>query len=263
MSTSTKSQEEIYGEAVCAVNYEQSFEYVFQNNGENLDATQSNLLLSYPNTLCWYQGEKKSMIIENFRRAHTKWLIQWFSKTYSGSPPYTSWNNQQDRVMLNFSNLMFRIDLGDNIVSEETRQGFREFAVAMKEILTTMCRSNPEKIDDSGLPLLRQVLLMLFYLTLDTDLAVHLKSLQLVDLLNASMKISNNDAEVQLQAYRILAVVMSEADLKALQNVSGIASVFLNFIRSSIRDGTISIGRLQNTLRGLKGESSKRIRSLK
>jgi len=89
---------------------------------------------------------------------------------------------------------------------------------------------------------------------LDSDLAVYLKSLQLVDLMTVLIKTSNNDDEIHLQAYRILAVIMAESDIKQLQNSSRIASTFIVFIGNTIDGGVPTADRLHNNLRILNGK---------
>jgi hypothetical protein len=116
-----------------------------------------------------------------------------------------------------------------------------------------MSQSNSVTVDQAAVPFIRALLLIIFYFTLDTDLAIYLKSLQLVDLMTALIQTSNDDDEIHLQAYRILAVIMAESDIKQLQNSSRIASVFIAFIGNTIDAGISYEARLHNSLRSLKG----------
>jgi hypothetical protein len=160
-----------------------------------------------------------------------------------------------DTVTLHTTNLFFRIDLGDIITSDDTRKEFQEIADTIKRILLSINQSNPVTIDQAAIPLVQTLLLILFYFTLDSDLVVYLKSLQLVHLMIDLIRISNNDDEIHLQAYRILAVIMAEADIKQLQNASRIATVFITFISDVIDGGVSYEARLHNSLRSLKGQS--------
>jgi hypothetical protein len=72
--------------------------------------------------------------------------------------------------------------------------------------------------------------------------------------MTALIQTSNDDDEIHLQAYRILAVIMTESDIKQLQNSSRIASVFIVIIGNTI-DGSVSTAdRLHNSLRSLNGK---------
>lgn len=155
--------------------------------------------------------------------------------------------------MLHLSNLFFRIDLGDVIQSEDVRTGFQQIAETAKRLLSSISQSNPTVIDQAAFPLVRQLLLILFYFTLDTELALYLKNMQLVELMSVLVRSSNNDDEIQLQVYRILAVIMAEEDIKKLENSNRIATVFIGIISQSMNEGVPSEGRLFNTLRSLKG----------
>jgi hypothetical protein len=146
------------------------------------------------------------------------------------------------------------MDLGDIITSDDTRKEFQEIADTVKRILLSINQSNLVTIDQAAIPLVQILLQILFYLTVDQDLVIYLKSLQLVDLMTALLRTSNNDNEIHLQAYRILAVIMAEADIKQLQNSSRIAAIFITFINDVIDGGTRTEGRLHNSLRSLKGE---------
>ena len=241
---------------VCSPIYEQMFETVAKEMPASLTREQAQILSILPNTINWYGDEQRSAVIDRFRRAHMAWFNRWLNEYSTGQPPYVEWNPVMLNIMLHLSNLFFRIDLGDVITSEEIREGFRRMADTVKRLLSTINQANPETIDPAALPLVREVLLILFYFTLDNDLAVYLKNMHLVDLMNDFLRTSNNDDEIHLQAYRILAVIMAEEDIKKLQNSSRIATVFITFIDTSMQGGASSEGRLFNTLRSLKGTRS-------
>ena len=158
-----------------------------------------------------------------------------------------------DNVMTHTTNLFFRIDLGDVITSNEIRNDFKQIADTVKRILVSINQSNPINIDSTAIPLVQILLLILFYFTLDNDLVIYLKNVQSVNLINDIIQKSNNDDEIHLQAYRILAVIMAEEDLKQLQNSSRIATVFITFINETINGGSSYEARLHNSLRSLKG----------
>ena len=244
---------------ICSSNYEQMFEKVAREMPAGLSPEEAQILCILPNNINWVTGKQRSAVIEQFRRAHLEWFDRWLNEYSTGRPPYSKWTDTMDNIMLHLSNLFFRIDLGDVITSEETRDGFRRLADTAKRLLSAINQANPVTIDEAALPLVRELLLILFYFTLDSDLAVHLKNIHLVDLMNDLLRTSDNDDEIHLQAYRILAVIMAEEDIKKLQNSSRIATVFITFIDTSMKDGLRSEGRLFNTLRSLKGTHSQLI----
>jgi len=239
----------------CSSLYVQAFEKVAKEQPSHFSNEQRTILIYYPNGINWYEGDRRPEIIERIRRTHLKWFNNWLSEHNTGQPPYIKWNSHMIEVLLHLTNLLFRMDLGDVITSDSTRNDFQQIADTIKRSLLAINQSNPVTIDQAAIPLVQILLLILFYFTLDSDLVIYLKSLQLVDLMTALIKTSNNDNEIHLQAYRILAVIMAEADIKQLQNSNRIATVFITFIEDVIDGGIPSEGRLHNSLRSLKGGS--------
>jgi hypothetical protein len=238
---------------VCSPLYTQMFEKVAREQPNYFSNEENIVLTYYPNEITWYQGNRRQEIIERIRRTHLKWFNKWLREHYTGHPPYIEWSTVMDDLMLHTTNLLFRIDYGDVITSDHTRDAFRQIADTIKNILSTINQSNPVTIDRAAIPLVQILLLILFYFTLDSDLVTHLKNLQLVNLMNELIRTSNNDNETHLQAYRILAVIMVQADIKQLQNSSLITTVFITFIKQGIYGGVPYQARLHNSLRSLKG----------
>ena len=201
-----------------------------------------------------YEGDRRAEVVERIRRVHLKWFNKWLTEENTGHPPYVEWNWIMDRLLLHATNLLFRIDCDDVVTSDDTRYDCLEIADTIKRILSSIVQANPVTIDFDAVPLVQNLLLILFYFTLDTDIAVYLKSLQLVNIMTELIRISNDDAEILLQAYRILAVIMAEDDLKQLHNSQRIADVFITFIRDTIDAGASYEARFHNSLRSLKGK---------
>ncbi|CAF1241696.1 unnamed protein product [Rotaria sordida] len=237
---------------VCSSLYTQMFQKVAREEPHYLSNEQRTILMYYPNEITWYKGNKREEIIERIRRTHLKWFNSWLSKQYTGLPPYIKWSSVMNDIMLHATNLLFRMDLDDVITSNDTRHAFQQITNTIKRILLNISKSNPTTIDPAIVPLVREFLLILFYFTLDSKLVIYLKSLQLVDLMNVLIRKSNNDDEVHLQAYRILAVIMTEADIKQLQISNRITIVFITFIKKAIDGGVPYVARLHNSLRSLK-----------
>ena len=239
---------------VCSSLYQELFEKVIKEQRNQLTAEERILLSNYPNYIVNYEEDKIKETIERIRRAHLKWFNKWLTEQNTGLPPYVKWNPTMDNIMLHVTNLLFRIDLGATITSDDTRHDFQEIADTIKRILSSIIQVNPVTIDSAAVPLVQNLLLILFYFTLDTDITVYLKSLQLVNIMTELIRISNDDAEILLQAYRILAVIMAEDDLKQLHNSQRIADVFITFIRDTIDAGASYEARFHNSLRSLKGK---------
>jgi hypothetical protein len=238
---------------VCSPIYVQMFEQVAKEQPNDLLNEQRAVLAYSPNTITLYEGDRRQEIVERIRGTHLKWFNNWLSEHNTGLPPYVKWGSVMDNLMLHMSNLLFRIDLGDVITSDDTRNAFRQIADTIKRILLSIIKSNPITIDPDAIRLGQELLSILFYFTLDSELVIYLKSLQLVDLMTVLIRTSNNDDEIHLQAYRILAVIMAEEDIKQLQNSSRIATVFITFIKNTIDGGISYEARLHNSLRSLKG----------
>jgi hypothetical protein len=211
-------------------------------------------LAYYPNEITWYQGERRNELIERIRRTHLKWFIQWLREHGNNQSLYHEWSTVMDDLILHTTNLFFRIDLGDVVMSNETRQEFYQVADTIKDILSSIIQSDPDSVNRIAVPLVHTLLLILFYFTWDNDLVNHLKSLQLVNLMTELIRMSNNDNEIHLKAYRIMAIVMTEADLKQLQNSDRITAAFINFINDVIDGGIPYEARLHNCLRSIRGE---------
>ncbi|CAF1468484.1 unnamed protein product, partial [Rotaria sp. Silwood1] len=237
---------------VCSPLYTQMFEKVAKEQLNSLSNEQLTMLTYYPNQITWYEGNRRQEIIERIRHTHLKWFNSWLNENYTGQPPYIKWNSAMINILLHLTNLLFRMDLGDIISSEDTSNECRHIADTIKRILLSVNESNQITIDPTGIPLVQQLLQILFYFTLDSELVIYLKSLHLVDLVNTLIRTSGDDDEIHLQAYRILAVIMGETDIKQLQNSSRIATVFIIFIKNVIDGGVRTEGRLHNSLRSLK-----------
>jgi hypothetical protein len=238
---------------VCSSTYVQMFEQVAKEQPQYFSNEQYTILACYPNEIAWYQGDRRQEIIERIRRTHLKWFNHWLSENNTGQPPYVEWSSVMDNLILHAINLFFRIDLGDVVTNDDTRCTFQQIADTIKCILLTITKSNPESIDPAAIPLVQKLLTILFYFTLDSDLVIYVKNLQLLDLMNVLIRTSNNDNEVHLQAYRLLAVIMTETHIKQLQNSNRIATVFITFIKDVIDGGVPYEDRLHNSLRSLKG----------
>ena len=240
---------------ICSPLYQQLFEKVAREQSVELSSEEQNLLIGCPETVGYYDGDRRLEIAERIRRTHLTWFNKWLSEqNNTGQPPYVKWNWTMDRLMLHATNLLFRIDLNEFITSDDTRNEFQQIADTIKRILSSVVQSNPITLDSAAVPLVQNILLILFYFTLDSDMAIYLKNLNLLNIMTELIRTSNDDDEILLQAYRILAVIMAEDDLKQLQKSDRIAAVFITFIRNTIDAGADHQARFHNTLRSLRGD---------
>ena len=239
-------------EQVCSSAYTYMFEKVVKEQPYNLTHEQYTLLSYYPNEITWYRGDQSHEIIERIRRKHLIWFIAWLQKQDINL--YQEWNFIMDDLMLHIINLFFRIDLGDVVTSDQTRNAFYQVTDTIKHILSGIVQSASDVINPSARPTVQILLLILFYFTWDDDLVIYLKSLKLIQFIMELIRMSKDDHEIQLQAYRILAVIMTEADLEGQRNSQRIVAVFITFITEGI-DGSIPYeARLHHSLRSLRGD---------
>lgn len=238
---------------ICSSSFTQTFEKIVREQPNYFSHEQHILVVYYPNEVTWHQGEQRKDFIERIRRTHLKWFNRWLNDFSHRQPPYIVWTTVMDELITHTINLFFRIDLGDHITSEHTRQQFHQIANTIQSILVSIKDDNANKIDPAAIPLVQTCLLIFFYFTWDHELVMCLKSLQLVQLINDIIQIADNDEEIYLQAYRILAAIMTDKDIQQIKNSSIIVMVFSNFIKDAIDGGIPYEARLHNSLRSLKG----------
>lgn len=250
--TSSEELENVVGRVASPL-YQRAFETVTKETfavtgGENYDLLQNG-----PNLITWYNGDQRPAIVERIRRAHSQWFAQWLTEYCPTRPIYRENKNLMELLILHLTNMLFRLDLEDAITSDQTREDFQHIADVVKQCLLTIEQSNLA-MDAPTILFVQHLLQILFYFSVDNGLALHLKSLNLVEMINTLLETSNHDNEIQLHAYRILAVLMSEADIKKLQNAPKIAEVFITYIAETMDGGTRTEGRFHNNLRSLTGE---------
>ena len=240
-------------QVICSPLYEQMFEQVFQEQPRVLSSEERRVLEDCPNAFVRYNGDKRQEIVHQFRHAHLEWFNRWLEKEHCNQLPYAKWNGTMARVMLHLKNSFFRIDRGDVITGKNIRRTCRKIVDTATDILSCVIQENT--MDPTAHILVQELLLILFYFTLDADLALYLKHRQLIPLMKLLIQTSGNINEIDLNAYRILAVVMTESDIKDLEDSPRIVSVFLDCIKLSIDGGPSTEDRLHNALRSLRGKS--------
>ncbi|CAF1609717.1 unnamed protein product [Adineta ricciae] len=231
--------------------YQEAFEAATKAQFASVPSEHIAILTRHPNTIAWYAGDQRQRIIERIRQAQLKWFNKWIHQYGTGQSFTIENENVFDTLTLHLLNILFRLDHGDVITTKDIRDEFEQIAKTIKHCLIEIKEVNPITLNKTTLLCVRELFQVLFYFTLDNDLIIYLKSLELIDLINTMMQLSDNHKEILLHAYRILAVLMSEADIKQLQNAERIASVFIEFIQSTINGGDRMKERLHNNLRSL------------
>ncbi|CAF4295491.1 unnamed protein product [Rotaria socialis] len=132
---------------VCSPLYAQMFEKIAKEQPSSITNAENVMLQNYPNQITWYEGSRRPEIIERIRRAQLKWFNSWLSEHNTGQPPYVKWGLTMTNILLHVSNLLFRIDLGDIITTDEQRNDCRQIADTIKRILVSVSESNPVTID--------------------------------------------------------------------------------------------------------------------
>lgn len=110
-----------------------------------------------------------------------------------------------------------------------------------------------EITNESNVNLVGTVVLQLYLLTLDQTILSYIKGQKLPPIL---LKLSNIANEwIRFNVYRILALILTEQDIKELANPSIIAKVFITFLTTLIDDPAKFLRR-RSLLRCLKSKDS-------
>lgn len=240
---------------ICSQRYQEIFENFVKNQQISLAAEERYLLASVPHAITWYEGKRRVEITERIRQYHLKWFNKWLKEYSACQPPYIVQTDQFETFMLHLTNILFRIDRGDIIASDDTRRDCQQIILTVKDALTKISELNPVDIEEAAIPFVQDLLQLIFYFTVDHDLAIYLKTLDLVNLMDKFLQTSKNHTEIHFNIYRILAVIMTEADIKQLKNSNRIASVFITSIEKAIQGGESTVERLHNTIRSFKGNN--------
>jgi len=244
-----------YVTKICSQQYQEMFENAAKNQQTSLVGKEREMLATIPNVITWYEGKHRVEITERIRQYHLKWFNKWLIEYSACQPPYIVQTDQFSTVILHLTNVLFRIDRGDIIASDASRHDCEQIILTVKDALTKISELNPINIDEAAISFVEELLQLIFYFTVDTDLAIYLKNLDLVNLMDKLLQTSKDHTEIHFNIYRILAVIMTEADIKQLKNSHRIASVFITGIDNAIKGGEPTIERLHNSIRSFKGNN--------
>ncbi|CAF1441837.1 unnamed protein product, partial [Rotaria sordida] len=211
-----------------------------------LNDTQELLLNTCTDYIVCYEGNRRHEIFSIVRTILLKPFTQWLQQHTSS---FRQWNRITKNSFDKLGGIIF--DFGshnEKIIGKEIYDDCCKAIDCYIVILSTLS-NNINTIDESTVDLIGICMFHLYALTLEQSLHDYIKSQQLSSILLRLINIDNE--ETQFNAYRILASIMTEQDIKMLANPSKIANVFITFLIDVI-DNTRKIRRLRNLLHCLK-----------
>ncbi|CAF1025283.1 unnamed protein product [Rotaria sp. Silwood1] len=195
-----------------------------------------------PNNQCNRRHEIFSIIRTILLKPFTQWLQQHASS-------FRQWNRITKSSFDKLGGIIFDFGLhNEKIIGKDTYDDCCKIIDCYILILSTLS-NNINAIDESTIDLIGICMFHLYALTLEQSLLDYIKNQQLSSILLRLIDIDNEEA--QFNAYRILASIMTEQDIKMLANPGKISKVFITFLTDVI-DNTRKIRRLRNLLRCLK-----------
>jgi hypothetical protein len=194
------------------------------------------------------QQHKQCLI--NIRQSLLHPFAQWLCQQSSS---FRSWNH---RISATLRQLCFILTLSiqhnqhtnlDRQTYDDYCQLIDSFVNIVYSILQTDNTVNQKLIQS----LLATLTPNLYTMTLSYQLRKYLKTKHIISLVLKLVEIEND--EIQLNAFRILSVILTEQDTKVLSNSMNIANLFLKFLNKIIDDSN-QILRFSNILRCLQSK---------
>ncbi|CAF3230463.1 unnamed protein product [Rotaria sp. Silwood2] len=212
---------------------------------EKFNEAQTFLLDTCTNYISWHNGDHYNDTCIAVRTALLNSFNSWFQNQLLSF-------HKLSRITIKVIGQLCITLIGGNandeeVFSQSIREGYCTMIDQISSILNTIMKS--ETIDEITKDLIRVLAQNLYSLTMTNDLRTYIKNKNIVQLL---LKLANiEDETIQFHIYRILASIMTEEDMKTLQNSTKIANVFLRFLTNLIDDSS-RIPRFHNLLRSLK-----------
>ncbi|CAF1285868.1 unnamed protein product [Didymodactylos carnosus] len=210
-----------------------------------LGIKQSFLLLTCPYYIINYDGKRVhdiSEVISNFLLpSYCLDILQRFT------PIISTWTDEFIQCMSNFISMLQYIVFGDS------RKLYGHIHLRLIDyIYIILIEFTLEKIEKEAhlSNLILYTIVYLYSLTFDPSLLTCIKLQQkFIQILLKLVEVNNH--RIQVNAYRIIATIMSEDDVKRLENPGKITHVFIHYIELFI-DNVYRRTVLENTLLGLK-----------
>ena len=215
---------------------------------KQLNEAQTLLLDTCPDYFSWYGGTCREKFCTVIRTA----LLSSFAHLLlSHVSSWRQWSKLMITAVKKVGNIILDFDMQHDVVySQEVYSDCCKIVDCFVSILSSATSAETQKIDSD---LVGMIVLQLYLLTLDQTLLNYIKNQQLAPVLLKLVNVVNEWA--QFHAYRILAWILTEQDIRVLANSSVIAHVFLTFLENVIDDSSKFL-RLRSLLRSLKCKSS-------
>lgn len=226
-----------------------------QNFTQKLHEGQSLMLDTMPMYLQWYADCQEPgyfiRVVRTLIKEFTDWML-------SCSPDYYVQSSGQIGAMLRHMHyfLVRPIDsISLKIFSDEFYSDYCRLACHWSTILSSMLDYSSQKIYDQTRT--RTILQMMYNFTLHSNVLNYMKSIPNLTAMLLRLTDATHE-EMQLNAYRCLGKMMTEADIKTLANPRKIAHVYIDFMEKSIDDPKQS-ERFSSLLECLKSKSASTI----
>ncbi|CAM4961869.1 unnamed protein product [Rotaria socialis] len=212
---------------------------------EKLDEAQTFLLDTCTDVISWHDAGFYNQTHVAVRTALLSMFTSWFQN-------YITCSQKLSKSAIKIIGQLCITLIGgnareDDIFPEPIRKDYCKLIDQLFSMLSSTIESRT--LNDSIIALQRVLTQSLYSLTMTNDLRTYIKSKRMIPLL---LKLTDfADETMQFNVYRILAVILTEDDIKTLANPSKIANIFLRFLTSLIDDSSMK-PRFHNLLRSLK-----------
>ena len=204
-----------------------------QNFTQKLHDGQSLFLDTMPMYLQWYadcqEPEHFLRIVRTLIRDFTDWMI-------SCSPDYYVQSSGQVGSMLRHIHYFLVRPIESNslkLFGEEFYDDYCRLVAHWSAILSSMLSYCPRRIPDQSRT--RTILQLMYNFSLHSSVLNYMKSIP--NLIAMLLRLTDaTHEEMQLNAYRCLGKMMTEADIKTMANPRKIAHVYIEFMSKSIDD---------------------------
>ena len=229
---------------VCSPFFANMFQQVTEL--QELNGAQTLLLDTCTDYFSWYGGDRRDEFCFIVRTALLSSFTQWL---LTHATTFRTWSKVTINAVKKLGNIILDFDIQyAAICSEEVHEDCYKIVDSFVFILTSLSNATMGEFD---IELAGVFVLQLYFLTLDQNLLSYIKSQNLSPILLKLIDVVNE--WVQFNAYRILASILTEQDIKVLANPWKIANVFLTFLTNLIDDPK-KILRLRSLLRCLKSK---------
>lgn len=214
---------------------------------KELNEAQTLLLSTCLDCFSWYGGEYREKFLSVMRTALLSSFTQWL---LAHASTFRQWSMITIKAMKKLGDIILDFDVEHGVqCSEEVYDDCCKVIDSFVFILSSL--SN-ETTSESNIALIRTVVMQLYLLTLNPTILSYIKSQKLPPIL---LKLSNIANEwIRFNVYRILALILTERDIKELANPSMIAKVFVAFLTTLIDDSAKFLRR-RSLLRCLKSKT--------